>query len=62
MSLLVRAALLGGLAYVVSRAVRNSQQSLESSRSEPARISRNDGDEYESELQSPQVQPSTSSV
>ena len=62
MSLLVRAALLGGLAYVVSRAVRNSQHSLESSRSQPQRLSRTDGDEYEPELQSPQDQPSTSSV
>jgi len=62
MSLLVRAALLGGLAYVVSRAVRNSQQSLESSRSQPQRLSRNGGDEFESEFQSPQDQPSTTSV
>ena len=63
MSLLVRAALLGGLAYVVSRAVRNSQQSLESSRSQPARLARNVGDEYEPELEpSAQDQPSTSSA
>ncbi len=65
MSLLVRAALLGGLAYVVSRAVRNSQQSLESSRLQPQRLSRTDGNdahEYEAELQSPQDQPSTSSA
>ena len=40
MSLLVRAALLGGLAYVVSRAVRNSQHSLESSRSDTQRLAR----------------------
>jgi len=40
MSLLVRAALLGGLAYVVSRAVRNSQHSLDSSRSEARRLAR----------------------
>jgi hypothetical protein len=59
MSLLVRAALLGGLAYVVSRAVRNSQQSLESSRSQPQRISR-DTYEDESEMQSTQQEPSTS--
>ena len=59
MSILVRAALLGGLAYVVSRAVRNSQQSLESSRSQPQRISR-DAYEDESEMQSTQQEPSTS--
>ena len=40
MSLLVRAALLGGLAYVVSRAVRNSQYSLGTSRSETQRLAR----------------------
>ena len=62
MSLLVRAALLGGLAYVVSRAVRNSQQSLESSRSQPQRLSRNEGGENELELESPHDQPSTSSA
>ena len=38
MSLLVRAALLGGLAYVVSRAVRSSQQSLDFSRSQSKRL------------------------
>jgi hypothetical protein len=43
MSLLVRAALLGGLAYVVSRAVRNSQYSLDSSRSETQRLARTPG-------------------
>jgi hypothetical protein len=59
MSILVRAALLGGLAYVVSRAVRNSQQSLESSRSQPQRISR-DTYEDESEMQSTQQEPSAS--
>lgn len=48
MSLLVRAALLGGLAYVVSRAVRNSQRSLDSSRLEPQRLVRTpDFDETE---------------
>ena len=48
MSLLVRAVLLGGLAYVVSRAVRNSQHSLESSRSETQRLARTaDHDEDE---------------
>ncbi|HWL73015.1 MAG TPA: hypothetical protein VNQ74_04000 [Burkholderiaceae bacterium] len=63
MSLLVRAALLGGLAYVVSRAVRNSQHSLESSRPQPARLARNDDDEYQPDLQSSaQDQPSTTSV
>ena len=61
MSLLVRAALLGGLAYVVSRAVRNSQQSLEPSRSQPQRLSR-DTYEDESEMQSTQQAPSTSSA
>lgn len=61
MSLLVRAALLGGLAYVVSRAVRNSQQSLESSRSQPQRLSR-DSYEDKSEIQSTQQEPSTSSA
>lgn len=40
MSFLVRAALLGGLAYVVSRAVRNSQHALDSSRSETQRLAR----------------------
>lgn len=40
MSLLVRAALLGGLAYVVSRAVKNSQHSLDSSRLETQRLAR----------------------
>ena len=48
MSLLVRAALLGGLAYVVSRAVRNSQYSLGSSRAETQRLARTaDYDEEE---------------
>jgi len=61
MSLLVRAALLGGLAYVVSRAVRNSQQSLEASRPQPQRLSR-DTYEDESEMQSTQQAPSTSSA
>jgi hypothetical protein len=63
MSLLIRAALLGGLAYVVSRAVRTSQQqSLEFPRSQPQRLSRNT-DEDQSEMQSTQQQePSTSST
>ena len=61
MSLLVRAALLGGLAYVVSRAVRTSQQSLDFSRSQPQRLSR-DTDEDELEMQPTQQEPSTSSV
>ena len=48
MSLLVRAALLGGLAYVVSRAVRKSQQSIDSSRAEARRLARNaDADQEE---------------
>jgi hypothetical protein len=38
MSLLIRAALLGGLAYVVSRAARKRQQSIDSSRSEARRL------------------------
>ena len=61
MSLLVRAALLGGLAYVVSRAVRNSQHSLESSRPQPQRLSR-DFDEDETEMPATQQEPSTSSA
>jgi len=40
MSILVRAALLGGLAYVVSRAVRKGQFSLDTSRSETQRLAR----------------------
>ena len=61
MSLLVRAAVLGGLAYVVSRAVRKSQQSLESSRGETQRLARStdDDDVYETR---PEDQPSTSNV
>ena len=62
MSFLVRAALLGGIAYVVSRAVRNSQQSLDFSRSQPQRLSRDGDDEYESDVESKQNQPSTSSA
>jgi hypothetical protein len=61
MSLLIRAALLGGLAYVVSRAVRNSQQSLESSRSQAQRLTRDTDDEV-SELKPRDDQPSTSNV
>jgi hypothetical protein len=60
MSLLVRAALLGGLAYVVSRAVRKSQQSIDSSRAEARRLARNadaDQDQWSTEKQ-----PSTSSI
>lgn len=60
MSLLVRAAVLGGLAYVVSRAVRKSRQSLESSRAETQRLARPmDDDLYETR---PEDQPSTSTV
>ena len=61
MSLLVRAALLGGLAYVVSRAVRNSQPSLGSSRPQPQRLS-GDFDEDETEMPATQQEPSTSSA
>jgi hypothetical protein len=60
MSILVRAALLGGLAYVVSRAVRNSQQSLESSRSQPQRLSRDIYEDESEMMQSTQQEPSTS--
>jgi hypothetical protein len=60
MSILVRAALLGGLAYVVSRAVRNSQQSLESSRSQPQRLSRDTYEDESEMMQSTQQEPSTS--
>ena len=62
MSLLVRAALLGGLAYVVSRAVRNSQQSLEFSRSQPQRLSRNTYEDESEMMQSTQQEPSTNSA
>ncbi len=61
MSLLVRAAVLGGLAYVVSRAVRKSQQSLGSSRAETQRLARSTVDEDFYEVQ-PEAQPSTSNV
>ncbi|MEO8185849.1 MAG: hypothetical protein ABI580_00600 [Burkholderiaceae bacterium] len=60
MSLLVRAALLGGLAYVVSRAVRSSQLSLDLSRSQAKRLPPNTNDV--SELRPTQDQPSTSNV
>ncbi len=39
MSILIRAALLGGLAYVVSRAVRHSQDSNDLAQSENKRLS-----------------------
>lgn len=58
MSLLVRAALLGGLAYVVSRAVRKNQQSVDSSRAEARRLARNAGAD-EDEQWSTDKQPST---
>ena len=45
MSLLVRAAVLGGLAYLVSRAVRRSQDSLESSRHDAPRLTRTADDD-----------------
>lgn len=48
MSLIVRAVLLGGLAYVLSRAVRKSQQSIDSSSAEARRLARNaDADQEE---------------
>ena len=58
MSLLVRAALLGGLAYVVSRAVRKSQQSIDSSSAEARRLARN-ADADQEEKWSTDRQPST---
>ncbi len=61
MSLLVRAALLGGIAYVVSRAVRTSRQSLESSRSQPERLTRRPDDDV-SDYQLGAEQPSASST
>ena len=61
MSLLVRAALLGGIAYVVSRAVRTSRQSLESSRSQPQRLTRTPDDDS-SDFRLGVEQPSTSST
>ena len=61
MSFLVRAALLGGLAYVVTRAVRNRQHSLNSSRYEALRLGR-DPDDTQDDLWSPQNQPSDSNA
>ena len=61
MSLLVRAALLGGLAYVISRAVRKSQQSIDSSRAEARRLTRN-ADVDQAEPWSTEQQSSTSSM
>ncbi len=61
MSLLVRAAVLGGLAYVVSRAVRKSQHSLESSRAETERLARATDDDDLYEVQ-PEDQTSTSKI
>ena len=58
MSLLVRAALLGGLAYVVSRAVLKSQQSIDSSRAKARRLARN-ADADPEEKWSTDKQPST---
>ena len=57
MSVLVRAALLGGLAYVVSRAVRKSQQSIHSSSAEARRLARN-ADVDQEEKWSTDKQPS----
>ena len=62
MSLLIRAALLGGLAYVVSRAVRRSQQSIDSSRSEARRLARGTEDDDQAERWSTEDQPSTSNL
>ena len=60
MSILVRAALLGGIAYVVSRAVRKSQHSLESSRAKELRLARAaDDDQYEL---LPEERPSTANI
>ena len=61
MSLLVRAALLGGLAYVVTRAVRNRQHSLNSSRPEALRLARDTVDTQD-DLWSPHNQPSASNI
>ena len=58
MSLLVRAALLGGLAYVVTRAVRNRQISLNPENSEALRIPR-ESDKTQDDLWSSHHQPSS---
>ena len=58
MSRLVRAALLGGLAYVVSRAGRKNQQSIDSSRAEARRLARK-ADADQEEKWSTDKQPST---
>lgn len=57
MSLLVRAALLGGLAYVVSRAVRNQSQLGYANRSDTARLSQtaDEGDEVWPSADQPSV-------
>ena len=58
MSLLVRAALLGGLAYVVSRAVKASRYPHQT---DAQRLSRSESDEpIESETWPTSEQPSTS--
>ncbi len=44
MSILIRAALLGGLAYVVSRAVRHSQDPDDLAQSESGRLSEFEGE------------------
>ena len=61
MSLLVRAALLGGLVYVVSRAVRNSQHSIDSSRSEARRLARAEHEDPDEQWRTAD-QPSTTSL
>jgi hypothetical protein len=52
---------LGGLAYVVSRAIRKSQQSIDSSRAEARRLARN-ADADEGEQWSTDKQPSTTQM
>ena len=61
MSLLIRAALLGGIAYAVSRAVRTSRQSLETSRSQPQRLTRSPDDDV-TDFQLGAEQPSASNT
>jgi len=60
-SLIVRAVLLGGLAYVLSRAVRKSQQSIDSSGAEGRRLARN-ADADQDEQWSTDQQPSTTHI
>lgn len=53
MSLLIRAAVLGGLAYAVSRAVRTSRQSIDSSRSDARRLARASTADLDEPLEEP---------